>query len=92
MRKNKKKNRKKYPVEYQINVNGCVITFKDVNAKRYKHIELCLKGIAKLLNVVRDSDDWEKFIALMEAVATEMAENSLGYSTQPMEKPPDYVR
>ena len=71
----RKKSKKKREVKYQIHIDGCDISFIDngVNAKRYKHVELCLTGIAKLLNLVRDTDDWEKFTLLMDAVVEELA-------------------
>ena len=82
-----KKKKKKEVITYTVSINGCVITFKDTDTKRYKYIELCLTGIAKLLNLVRDTDDWVAFTELMQSVTEELgAEDIVDRSI------PTYVR
>lgn len=73
----KKKKQSEKPVEYHVHIDGCDIKFRTNDIKRYKHIELCLTGIAKLLNLVEENDDWIKFTGLMDAVVEELADYSM---------------
>jgi len=86
----KKKRKKQREVEYQVHTKGCDITFKTGDAKHYKHIKLVLVGIAKLLNLVRDNDDWEKFTVLMGAVVEELGAEDIHIVEEPPVKI-DYV-
>jgi len=54
-RKKKSKTAKKTKgkVVYQVSIGGTKITFACRDAKHYRHIELTLVGIAKLLNQVQ---------------------------------------
>lgn len=88
---NRFRRKKKKQAEYQVHTKGCDIILKTGDAKRYKHIKLTLVGIAKLLNLVRDNDDWEKFTALMEAVVEELGAEDIHVAEEEPVKI-DYVR
>jgi len=81
MKKNKE-------VEYEVNIKGTRIKLTCKDAKRHKHIELTLIGFAKLLNLVRDNDEWKELLTLMTRVVEILGAKDVDFTN---EKPKDIV-
>jgi len=87
----KLRKKKSKAVEYHVSFKGCDIKFKTENGKRHKYIELTLTGLAKLLVLVRDRDDWGIFTELMQAVVEELDVNARFVEEKPTKIERDYV-